>query len=251
MLKRFPLLTQVARLVTISGLLVIVPASVKADQEGDVIPYTIETPDQQYVFVMLNSGSFDNPRTLHSDKYPKSGMYRNDGSAMPLWAVEWSAYVFLPSDGIHVIRKVRWARIGNYDEEAIAFFANGEMLKSYRVRDLVDFPSLLPRTSSHYQWQKPILVNDRPATSTLQLFGMGSIEFESGVVFDESSHTMKLATLQGDVYVFDIRTGEIISAHRPIRIAILVLGLFLLLIAFAVYFFRLRKRTARSHLSTK
>ena len=99
-IKRFSVSLVVTTLIAICS-----PLAAKADLETDVYPYTIKTSDGRYVFVML-AGS---PANLDSRdplaKYPASGLYRNDGSYTPLWTVDWSAYVILPSDGVHLVRK--------------------------------------------------------------------------------------------------------------------------------------------------
>ena len=100
-------------------------------------PYTMESSDKRYIFVMLRSCLHD--EDAHSDKYRQSGLYLNDGSTAPLWTVDWRgcSVVLLPSDGVHVVRKGVTHDSEDYTDEAITFFSNGSRLKSYRVCDLV------------------------------------------------------------------------------------------------------------------
>lgn len=226
-------------LLLIFTVLLIVVVQVKADTEAGIIPYTMETSDKRFVFVMLNGGSPGNYYTDHSAKYSRSGLYLNGNSSQPIWAVDWAAYVFLPSDGVHVVRKGKWAQIGNYDEEAITFFAQGKPIKTYRVRDLVDFPWLLPRTTSHYEWQKQI--STLPVT--LKTLDGAEVPFQPGIIFDEIAHTMTLETLQGDKFIFDVETGKIISSRRPVRLALtaIISTITLLLIGVVFYFARRKK----------
>jgi hypothetical protein len=72
----------------------------------------------QYVFVMLGilptpaddpAWRYEEPRVRKDAEirrvYPQSGLYRNDGSAAPLWTVDWYAFkVFVASDGVHLVR---------------------------------------------------------------------------------------------------------------------------------------------------
>ena len=133
---------------------------------------------------------------------------------------------------------MEWARIGDYDEEAITFFADGKPIKSYRVRDLVDLPYFLPHTVSHYEWQRPV------TATPVMLKSMDGVElpFQAGVIFDELAHTMILETMQGDKFIFDLNTGKIISSKRPFRIILIILITFLLLI-FILFIFWLKRKS--------
>src|SRR5688572_16685795 len=82
-------------------------SSALADTEGMIFPYTAETADKKHVFVVVD------PKCglcWGDDRYKQSGMYLNDGSAVPLWTVDWRNYIFLPNGGRHVVRLGRWAR---------------------------------------------------------------------------------------------------------------------------------------------
>lgn len=74
------------------------------------------------------------------------------------------------------------------------FFEKGKLLKTYRVEDLVDFVWLLPRSVSHFEWEKEV-----------------SMDYEQ--------NRLTIKTLLYDVYIFDTSTGEIISSTRYSRIA--------------------------------
>lgn len=53
--------------------------------------------------------------------YPKSGLYKNDGSTLPVWTVEWFAQEVEPlSDGIHIVRCGPWA--SSPFTQAVTFF---------------------------------------------------------------------------------------------------------------------------------
>ena len=218
--------------------------TVNADQESSVIPYALESSDKKYVFIMLGESPFNNSPSPKFKDRNKSGLYLNNGSIDPLWVVDWTAYTFLPSDGVHIIRRGSWARLGDYGAEAISFFANGKILKSYSVRDLVDFPQFLPRTSSHYKWQKKISNKNQ----VLELSNTALVEADVSVEFNESAHTMQLATLQGDIYIFDVNTGEIVSSKHPVRIILITLITFLFLI-FIFSIFWLKRKSKNSHLA--
>jgi len=237
MLKRYSLLAFFA---------LALPVAVLADQETGTYQYAMESADKKYIFVMLRGCSSDGSVDLYdSEKYPESGLYLNDGSAAPLWTVDWCGYVLLPSDGIHIVRKGPWARTREgYSVEAITFFADGKLLKSYRVCDLVTIPWLLQHSSSHYEWQRLIPAEEGAQSFSIQFLNGGSYSAGSGVVFDESAHTMRIATLQGDTYLFDVNTGEILSSARPVRTITISLSAFLVLL----YAWYLMRATARPRL---
>jgi hypothetical protein len=126
------------------------------------------------------------------ETFKKSGLYRNDGSTDPLWTVDWYAdHLVVASDGVHLVRHGPWPT--SKDDEAIAFFANGELLRSYQIRELVDIPILLPHSVSHFEWLK-------------------------SDAFDETKLEYALTTYDGSRIVFDVRTGEIVSSLRPTRL---------------------------------
>jgi hypothetical protein len=120
--------------------------------------------------------------------YSQSGMYRNDGSLVPLWTVDWYAFkVDIASDGVHLIRHGPWATFTH--EEAISFFANGQLLRTHLIQELVDDDTKLRRSVSHFLWR------------------------EDGR-FDDAAFSYALKTKDGNRFVFDARTGEIVSAPR-------------------------------------
>ncbi len=65
------------------------------------------------------------------------------------------------------------------------------MLRSYQINELVGFIDSfsLPRTASHFRWEKSRSL-------------------------DDEKQTLTLVTLNEDTYVFDITTGEIISSGK-------------------------------------
>jgi hypothetical protein len=208
--------------------LLVEAASIQADTVARPFSFAVTSAQNNYVFVMIapvakesdGSGLRDEERSEAQRlraRYRTSGLYSNDGSTTPLWAVDWYAYaVLVPSDGIHLIRLGPWAENGS--TEALTFFAEGKKINSYRVGQLVDTTFTLPHTASHFTWMKSITV-------------------------DDASRTATVTTLNGDRYVIDFATGSIISARRPMRIAaITVAGLLLFVTAFITFFIRRKHR---------
>jgi hypothetical protein len=163
------------------------------------------TPGNTFVFVMISplpvedevrpwgEGAMADIREVRRT-YTRTGMYRNDGSTEPLWTVDWYAHdVELIPDGVHLIRHGPWAGLRgdgtpDLDQEALSFFANGRLLRTYRIGELVDDPARLPRSASHFLWQNG---------------SRGRGEFEYTIV-----------TFDGNRFVFDVRSGEIVSEAR-------------------------------------
>jgi hypothetical protein len=190
------------------GLAVTSPAL--ADSPARPRSYKEVAPGGKYVFVMIAPGTVEDEVRRWNEEtaggireirrvYTRSGMYRNDGSAEPLWTVDWYARgVHLTPDGVHLIRPGPWAwlrddKTPDLDCEAVSFFAHGRLHRTYRVGELVDDPGRFERSVSHYRWRQE---------------GQVSGEFE-----------FTITTLDGNRFLFDVRTGEIVSASRVGRVS--------------------------------
>jgi hypothetical protein len=188
----------------VSAVLALAAFATPASADPPPFPQTYRTvaPGGRFAFVMLSpmpsldeSGAGKEVRQA----YPQSGMYRNDGSTDPLWTVDWYAQaVELAADGVHLVRPGPWAwlrrdeakRIPDLDQEAVNFFAAGRLIRTYQIGELVDQPDRLPISVSHFQW-----------VASKQLSG----EFEYTVTTRDGNH-----------FVFDIRTGAILSESRSV-----------------------------------
>jgi hypothetical protein len=176
--------------------------STAARATGWPFPHTHETPTSngKYVFVMITPMTapwqkVEDVRALRA-KYPRSGLYWNDGSGKPVWTVGWYTYHVIPaSDGIHLI-DTGWNmhRSVPYSQAtAVAFYAEGRLIRSYSVSDLVDVPKWLYSEGSDF------------------------VSWSRNGEFDESRMQYSLDTVDGNHFVFDVRTGEILSSSRPVR----------------------------------
>jgi hypothetical protein len=154
--------------------------------------------------------------------YPASGLYRNNGSVMPLWTVTWywpEYGIEVASDGVHLLRVTPVASKGT--DNVITAFANGQEVWSYRLKDLVPFPRLLPLSWSYLTWLK---AGD----------------------FDDNALTYSVTTVQGDRWVFDVRTGEALRSFRLFRWAAWLLVVVLATAALAAWVFWPRRKTKPS-----
>jgi hypothetical protein len=158
--------------------------------------FTITTPNQKFLFVMYFE--YDDWKSRDKDlfaDYPATGLYKNDGSKELLWRFdsfkfEWE--LDLASDGVHLVRfgpGLRGIDKENLKREAVSFFANGKLLRTYSVGDLIKRPKeLLPEwtSSAPFSWVKKSK-------------------------FDEDNFQYSIITNDGEQVVFDIQTGQIIS----------------------------------------
>jgi len=196
---------------------------VSADSIAPPSPYTVVTKDGKSIFVMYpeyyleyyqQTGQFPENFSLSKNSisklissctnqpYPKSGLYAynicsDDGSDVLLWSVNWySKSVDLSDDGKYLVRYGPWATLNNFGqpntkELAVAFYKEGRLLSRYSVGDLVRFAWVLPTTVSHFMWQKETF-------------------------FDSQANQLTITTLNGEKYVFDITSGEIIEKELPL-----------------------------------
>jgi hypothetical protein len=79
------------------------------------------------------------------------------------------------------------------NQEALSFFAHGRQIRTYRIGELIDSLDHAPKTNAFLLWQR-----------------------EGGVIGD---FEYLLTTADGNRFVFDIRTGEIVSDSRAGRIS--------------------------------
>lgn len=174
-------------------------SGVRADSPSSPSDYTVVSGNGQYILVMLadnakgayNQRGHTIPEASIRAKYSQAGLFKNDGSTTPLWTVDWYSFsVELSSDGQHLVQYGPWAWSDNYDELALAFHENGKLLTGYSVSDLVANPSDLPHTVSHYFWLKD-------------------------ASFDDARSELLIETHTGEKYVFDVRTGQVISGSTP------------------------------------
>ncbi|HEX8231501.1 MAG TPA: hypothetical protein VF826_19640 [Chloroflexia bacterium] len=183
---------------------------VSADSAAAPHDYTEVTANGQYILVMLSDnarGEYNQTGFTGADediraKYPQAGLYKNDGSTTPLWTIDWYSFgVELSSDGQHLVQYGSWPWKGDYDELALAFHESGKPRTQYSVADLVTFPWTLPSSVSHYRWLKHSS-------------------------FDDAKAQLHIETENGEKYVFDVRTGQVVSGTiPPVKQGPLILGL--------------------------
>ena len=213
----------------VAAALVVVWAGVApAESRRWPLSYTKTTPNGQYVLVMIpppfpgqrspwSEAAVNSDRQIRST-YAHSGLYRNDGSNTPLWTIGWCDSRVEPlSDGFHLVR--HGGSLGA-EGEAVAFFANGSLVGSYAISELMDLSSRMPRT------------------------GSGWILWASSLRLLDDAKQYEIWTRHGEHYVFDVTTGEIVRQFRLPRVLLgIAIGLVVVAIV-SVCLFR-RRRNAR------
>ena len=186
-------------------LLLVASTTARADSVAPPFSHKKLSDNGQYVFIMIAPGTVEqdmhpwNEETAAKiaairQKYSQSGLYKNDGSTTPVWTVDWYAYdVDIANDGVHLIRHGPWAR--STDDEAFSFFANGKLIRSYKVKDLVDIPWFFQQSVSHFWWS-------------------------ADSKFDDATLRYSVSTRDWNTFVFDATTGQTVSATRWGRVCL-------------------------------
>lgn len=201
---------------------------VVADSPVPPYSYKIESEDGRHVFVMLSPLDEDVEVQPFNDEfsaeilkirqqYSQSGLYTVDNATVPLWTVDWYAHsVRLFSDGVHLVREGPWA--SSAGAEGVSFFANGKLVKTYSVSDLVFAPWAMPHTTSHFIWRKDTSI-------------------------DNEGLSYHVLTIHHERIQFDARTGRIVRSFSPPGWILIIL---VVIPAGFVMMWRSRRRRSRS-----
>ncbi len=177
-------------------------SALRADKPKDPYSYKTVTPNGKYVFVMISplpvnrDAGWSEPKATEvralRTRYPRSGLYKNDGSTEPLWTVDWYAFKVYPaSDGIHLVRPGRRLMRRENPENcpAVDFYASSRLTRSYSVAQLVDRPGAVPHSVTWVLWK-------------------------AKEEFDDAAMRYTIATEDGNRFVFDAATGKVVSSVR-------------------------------------
>lgn len=166
----------------------------------------VESPNGKYLLVLLTPEEERESRwekTLAEQdrleaKYPRSGLYRNDGTTELLWPMEYlsrAKKIYVCNDGIHlVVTFLNWDSGISDRGSALGFYKNGVLQKSYHEQDLL---------ACYYT--RHIASN---VSGTSRAEGMDA-------VLDEAAGTFDFRTNWGDAFQFDIQSGKLLSARGP------------------------------------
>ena len=186
-------------------------AASQAEAGGSRPPpsYAVPTTDGQHLFVMLSDTLLDEDegnecmlpngqQVKLRERFYSSGLYKI-GSTLPIWTVNWYGEewtVRLSQEGRYATRVNLYGGDGRFKPWAVKFYDQGEETKSYDVKELVDYPSLMEFTTwdYHFLWIDDIIYD-------------GEVDDQS-IVLETTTH---------ETYQFDFATGEIISEFRMWR----------------------------------
>jgi hypothetical protein len=158
----------------------------------------VMTLTEDWVQKLKKQGYSDNDRQIEiRRKYPECGIYRNDGSVVPLWTLPYEIQLFtayISNDGKHVLLAVEET---DHTSSNIAwgaqlcFYHHDGTIQSWAERELT------------WGWGlKFVLYN------LLDIYQ----EVWTDVRFKPSDNTYSITTDTGQSFVFDITTGQMISS---------------------------------------
>lgn len=128
---------------------ILASSPVFSDSEALPSDFSQVTKNSDFIFVMLSP--FEK-RTL---EYNQSGLYKNNGTQLPEWTVDWYSFGVIPhSNGKHLVRFGPWA--SSVLQEALSFYKNGKLIKQYNISDLIKDKSKLEHTVSHFSWREDV-----------------------------------------------------------------------------------------------
>ncbi|QEL13994.1 hypothetical protein [Limnoglobus roseus] len=212
------------------------------------VPAEFPSPNKEFVFVLIPPKSDDPSRKENSiqaalrQKYAASGLYRADDATKPLWTVDWYDYEAHPAnDGVHVVRihgeNDQWRHYPNarklpdetIEEQlaapAVSFYANGQLLRTYSVRELIARPDDLPNTMRFILWN-------------------------AGGVLSQDGKQFVLMTQDSRQNFFDLATGRLVEGRDAglgnakvwvIRISLGLVGT-AVIVVMSLYLYHLRKK---------
>lgn len=212
------------------------------------VPSEYPSPNKEFVFVLMPPKSDDPNRKENGiqaglrQKYAVSGLYRAADPTKPLWTVDWFDYEAHPAnDGVHLVRvhgeNDQWRHYPNarklpdevIEEQlaapAVSFYANGQLLRTYSVREVVARPDDLPHTMRFILWN-------------------------AGGVLSQDGTQFVLMTQDSRQLFFDLATGKALEARDAglgnakvwvIRVSLALVGT-AIAAAMGLYLYHLRRR---------
>jgi len=194
------------------------------------VAYKREVDNGNKIFVMIPDGEWytfahqeydyvDEEYAAFFDQFPQSGLYINEPPYEAVYLFDKYGYLndswYLSNDGRYIVY------ISYYGLYVILFYEDGQLLRSYKVEDLLKSPDSAPHTTSyHVMW-----------------------EHYKQRVFDDDNKILTVVTFEEKTISFDITTGKIIEDSKNILLpAIIVTAVVCLLIIFTVYLYK-KKRT--------
>lgn len=125
-----------------------------------------------------------------------------DGKQKELYRTSgWYSFeVFISNDGRYLVQLGPW-NVGDRPsgkDLAIAFYKDGQKMRSYSTADLVKDPEQVLVSTSHYMWRAPALSKTYKMGEALLL----------QPTLNDYAENFTLHTIDGWTYVFDLKTGK-------------------------------------------
>lgn len=212
------------------------------------VPSEFPSPNGACVLVLIPPKSDDPNRKENSvharlrEKYRVSGLYVKGDDSKPEWIVDWFDYEAFPADDwIHVVRfhgeNDQWRHYKTDkrlpDEAvreqlaapAVSFYAKGQLLRTYSVREIVGRPEELPHTMRYILWN-------------------------AGGVFTQDGKQFVLMTQDSRQVFFDLATGQMTENREAglgnARTGVVKLSMFLVgtavVVVMGLYLYHLRRK---------
>ena len=198
--------------------------SAYADTFAPMGPHTILLEDGSKIFFLTP------PRHVN-EEHLRTGLYYNTDPPTSIYYVYdglldgahdqfFRSAFYFSSDSIHFARvsSPAFSRFPDLSGQAIGFYSNGSLIKSYSVEDLLTDTRNPAFTVTSVRWEEP---------RTRE--------------FNEQENALTVTTRCGRVITFDITTGNIISDTGKRPIAIIIGSIVLLAIISAVAFLLVRR----------
>jgi len=169
-------------------------------------PWQVEFEDTNRIFFMTpprilpTQRERDNLGITNERMRIRTGLYYNETPLRNIYYAEIYAYwseVFFSDCGMYIVtmRNILGGfRQGNAGIGLMNFYNNGVLVKSYYVDDLIEHPDSIPVTTAGSFWK----VEPRSA-------------FDHSGNFDPQEKTLRIVTIEGRIFIFDITSGEISS----------------------------------------
>jgi hypothetical protein len=125
-------------------------------------------------------------------KYPRSGIYRNDGSTEPVWPMPYITVcknIYVANNGAHVIVAYLDWEADNVSSrgDALEFYARGEQIGVYNEDDIV--PAFFAKTIAN------------------RCLGREALTCREASL-DDDAQIFTLVTTQGESFRYDVTTGK-------------------------------------------
>jgi len=207
----------------ISFILLSITASASFDAS---IPSNIELENGKKIFYMT-------PPEYEKEGYPQTGLYYNTDPPENIYLTRpyYNRILYFEVHNIKISNDGMYfahfpiVRHGRVEESALEFYAEGKLIKEYKVLDLVKDESKLDHTSAGTFWRQRF--NEGQPTTR---------------VFDADKNTLTLTTIDEITYTFDITTGKIISTERKSNLTLIITTISAVVICISTSAFLIRRK---------